>query len=74
MTALEAKGTIDKNGFLQLETPLQYRNQNVKLIILIEEDNESQELKKRTGFGTWKGMRISEDFDASLDDLKDYMI
>jgi len=30
--------------------------------------------KKRGGFGAWKGkIKMSEDFDAPLDELKDYM-
>ena len=29
--------------------------------------------KKRSGFGSWKGIRLSADFDAPLDDFKEYM-
>lgn len=29
--------------------------------------------EKRTGFGSWKGIRLSADFDAPLEDFKEYM-
>lgn len=32
-----------------------------------------QESKKRTGFGSWKGIQLSDDFDEPLEDFKDYM-
>lgn len=28
---------------------------------------------QRTGFGSWKGIRLSADFDAPLEDFDDYM-
>ncbi len=28
---------------------------------------------KRTGYGSWKGIRLSADFDAPLNDFKEYM-
>lgn len=28
---------------------------------------------KRGGFGSWKGIRLSPDFDAPLEDFKEYM-
>ena len=32
-----------------------------------------KEDKKRTGFGSWKGIQLSDDFDEPLEDFKDYM-
>jgi hypothetical protein len=29
--------------------------------------------KKRSGFGSWKGIRLSADFDAPLEDFKEYI-
>jgi len=29
--------------------------------------------KARKGFGSWKGIRLSPDFDAPLEDFKEYM-
>ena len=31
-----------------------------------------QESKKRTGFGSWKGIQLSDDFDESLEDFKEF--
>lgn len=30
-------------------------------------------VKQRSGYGSWKGIRLSPDFDAPLDDFKEYM-
>jgi hypothetical protein len=35
--------------------------------------NSTQNNKKRSGFGTWPGIQTAEDFDAELEDFKDYM-
>lgn len=37
---------------------------------LREQDGDK---KQRKGFGSWKGIRLSADFDAPLDDFKAYM-
>lgn len=29
--------------------------------------------QKRSGFGSWKGIHMSDDFDAPLEDFKEYM-
>lgn len=30
-------------------------------------------VQQRTGYGSWKGIRLSADFDAPLNDFKEYM-
>ncbi len=39
MRAVEVKGVIGNDGFLKLEDPLEFRNREVKVIILIPEDD-----------------------------------
>ena len=34
----------------------------------------SDSKKQRKGFGSWKGIRMSPDFDAPLEDFKEYMV
>jgi thiamine phosphate synthase YjbQ (UPF0047 family) len=72
MTEIKTLGKIDENGYLKLDTPLAYRNKSVKIIVLVE-DNEIEISSRRSGFGTWQGIELTNDFDAPLDDLKDYM-
>ncbi len=41
---------------------------------LWEQEKESFSKKKRGALGSWKGkIKISDDFDAPLDDFKEYM-
>ena len=39
MQALEVTGKIDKDGFLKIDKPLVVKNRNVKIIILLQEDD-----------------------------------
>jgi len=40
MKAIETTGRIDKRGLLLLDNPLQTREKKVKVIILMQEENE----------------------------------
>jgi hypothetical protein len=46
MLAFETNGTIDNDGFLLLEQPIALRNRSVKVLILLEEQNETTEWVK----------------------------
>lgn len=43
MQALEIIGTIDKQGYIILPKPLEYRNKVVKIIVLIADDDDTIE-------------------------------
>lgn len=45
MKAIETTGKIDKNGLLRLDKPLRLREKNVKIIILMPEENEIEDEK-----------------------------
>lgn len=66
------QGNIDENGFLSTEKPLDYRNKKVKIILIIEDQLRDVSMK-RSGFGTLKGIKMSDDFDSTPDDFKDYL-
>lgn len=41
---------------------------------LWQQEKEKQKPKKRGGLGTWQGkIKLSDDFNAPLEDFKDYM-
>ena len=39
----------------------------------VNSKQEAKENQKRTGFGSWKGIKMSDDFDEPLEDFEDYM-
>ncbi|WP_192822325.1 hypothetical protein [Rufibacter sp. LB8] len=43
MRAIEATGKIDKQGNLRLDNPLLMREKNVKVIILLSDEEEQEE-------------------------------
>ena len=45
MKAIETTGRIDKRGLLLLDNPLQTREKKVKVIILMQEENELDDEK-----------------------------
>jgi len=45
MKAIETTGRIDKRGLLLLDNPLQTREKKVKVIILMQEENELNDEK-----------------------------
>ena len=45
MKAIEASGRIYKEGFLRLDNPLRTREKKVKVIILMQEENELENEK-----------------------------
>ena len=45
MKAVETTGRIDKNGFLCLDNPLRTREKKVKVIILMQEEDELDDEK-----------------------------
>jgi hypothetical protein len=53
MQALEAIGTVDTKGNLTLVKPLQIRNQKVKVIILITEINEGDDITEIEDSNWW---------------------
>jgi len=55
--ALEATATIDQHGQIKLDKPLQMRNQQVKVIILVPEEEDLEDT-------FWlEGVAASESFD-----------
>ena len=45
MKAIETTGKIDRNGLLRLDKPLRQQEKNVKIIILMPEENEIEDEK-----------------------------
>ena len=45
MKAIETTGKIDRNGLLRLDKPLRLREKNIKIIILLPEENEIEDEK-----------------------------
>ncbi len=43
MIAFETSGTIDKDGFLTIKQPIALRNRNVRVLVLLPEDNDNAE-------------------------------
>lgn len=43
MKAIETTGMIDRKGLLRLDSPLRTRQRKVKVIILLPEENESDD-------------------------------
>jgi|JI8StandDraft_1071087.scaffolds.fasta_scaffold1091587_2 hypothetical protein len=53
--------------------PETMRNQRVEVIFITLEDNPQPPVAKKRVFGCAKGLiKMAEDFDAPLDDFKDY--
>ncbi|MFN8344678.1 MAG: DUF2281 domain-containing protein [Spirosomataceae bacterium] len=69
---LTAVRGIYENGQVILEEPLPA--QHAKVIVTIIEEIEEKFLLKKRPFGTMQGtIRMSDDFNEPLDDLKEYM-
>lgn len=43
MIAFETRGVVDKNGFLTIEHPIALRNRKVRVLVLLQEDQENTE-------------------------------
>ena len=43
MIASETRGVVDKNGFLRIEEPIALRNRRVRVLVLLQEDQENTE-------------------------------
>lgn len=43
MIAFETKGVIDKHGFLIVEKPIALRNRKVRVLVLLQEDQDNTE-------------------------------
>ncbi len=68
---LTAVRGIYDNGQFFLEEKLP--NKKAKILVTVIEDIEENTIKKRH-LGTMKGqLKMADDFDAPLDDLKEYM-
>ncbi len=73
MQAIEFQTTIH-NGVIQLPKDFAaWREKPVKVILLAEEDSSVQTKCKRKPGSAQGKVKIMDDFDAPLDDFKEYM-
>ncbi len=82
MKAIELETMINQNGTLQIPSDYQHcYGKSAKIIVLFPDieketvvDSMPFKIKKQRVFGSSKGLiKMTEDFDAPLDDFKDYM-
>lgn len=82
MKAIELETIINQNGTLQIPSDYQhYYGKSAKIIVLLPDiekeiavDPMPFKINKQRVFGSSKGLiKMTEDFDAPLEDFKDYM-
>ncbi len=63
MIAFETKGTIDGKGFLTVERPMALRNRKVRVLVLLQEEDDNTE---------WvRAMAANPAFDFLADEAED---
>lgn len=74
LTAIETTGTINANHQIVLDEELPDNAPNrVRVIILYDENAPNGDLKKLRKAGSAEGLiKMSADFDAPLEDFKEY--
>lgn len=74
LTAIETTGTISANHQIVLDEQLpDNAPSRVRVIVLYDENAPNDTAKKRRRAGSAEGLiKISADFDASLEDFKEY--
>ncbi len=74
MQAIEFSSFLYDSRRIDIPNNIQIKpNQNIRVMVLIE-DQPKEEIKKKRQLGILKGkISIPDDFDEPLDDLKEYM-
>ncbi len=74
LTAIETTGTINANHQIVLDEELPSNAPSrVRVIVLFDETPTNGDLKKRRKAGSAEGLiKMSADFDAPLEDFKEY--
>lgn len=74
LTAIETTGTINANHKLVLDEDLPSNAPSrVRVIVLYDENAPDDNLKKRRRAGSAEGLiKMSDDFDAPLEDFEEY--
>ncbi len=74
LTAIETTGTINANHQIVLDEELPDNAPNrVRVIVLFDENAQNDTVKKRRRAGSAEGLiKMSEDFDAPLEDFEEY--
>lgn len=71
MKAIETTGRFDKEGKLHLEIPLSLRNQKVKLIILIPEEEDITDEEWLSALGENEAFSFLQDPEEDIYSLED---
>ena len=70
MYAIELPVQIDENHQIHVQLPHSIMSKTVRIIVMYEKETA----KPRPVYGSGKGlMQIADDFDAPLEELKEYM-
>ncbi|MDH0031997.1 MULTISPECIES: hypothetical protein [unclassified Acinetobacter] len=70
MHAIELPVEIDSNHQIHVQLPENIKAKKARIIVMYE----TEKVETRPVYGSGKGlMRIADDFDEPLDELKDYM-